>query len=130
MKKMPEHSKLLLSKLNKGKKRTDETKKRMSESRKGIKFTEEQCNKISKAKKGHSCYNDERNNKIGKSQKGISKPLLKVPCIQYDLEGNFIKEHNSMSEAAKSLNLKHCNGIEACCRGILKTSSGFIWKRK
>lgn len=43
---------------------------------------------------------------------------------QYDLEGNFIKEWSSVTEAKK-----HYKGdIGACCRGKQKTAGGYIWK--
>ena len=50
------------------------------------------------------------------------------PVVQYDLEGNFIKEYPSAAEAARE------NGYRAdvicwCCRGKLKTAYGFVWKR-
>lgn len=50
------------------------------------------------------------------------------PVVQYDLEGNYIKEYSSASKAARE------NGYRAdvicwCCRGRLKTAYGFVWKR-
>lgn len=48
---------------------------------------------------------------------------------QYDLNGNFIKDWNSMTEA--SLAVKGTKyGINKCCVGKLKTYKGFIWKYK
>ena len=58
--------------------------------------------------------------KIGKGVKSI---------LQYNLEGNFIKEWNSMIEASKILNIKS-SGISACCKGNIKFSKGFIWRYK
>jgi len=49
--------------------------------------------------------------------------------IQYDLDGNFIKEWDSVKQASQELNIRKQN-ISACCRGINKTSGGFIWKFK
>ena len=51
------------------------------------------------------------------------------PVVQYDLEGNFIKEYSSAAEAARE------NGYRAdvicwCCRGKLKTAYGFVWRRR
>lgn len=53
------------------------------------------------------------------------KNTLKV--LQYDKEGNFIKIHNSIEEASRSVN---CNRslIEQCCEGHCKTGKGFIWR--
>ncbi len=50
------------------------------------------------------------------------------PIIQYDLKGNFIKEWEGIKIAKEKLNIK--NGIVNCCRGLSKTSHGFIWKYK
>jgi hypothetical protein len=52
----------------------------------------------------------------------VSKPVL-----QYDLEGNFIKEWNSGKEAANILGIKSYGDISACCLGKQKTAHGFIW---
>jgi len=51
----------------------------------------------------------------------------KKSVLQYDLEGNFIKEWESAKEAAKTLNYKIQN-ITSCCRGEHKTSYKSIWK--
>jgi hypothetical protein len=46
---------------------------------------------------------------------------------QYDLENKLIKEFDSITEAAKELNIsdKHIGSV---CRGNKKTAYGFIWK--
>lgn len=45
---------------------------------------------------------------------------------QYDLNGNFIKTWNSISEANLYLGLGH--HIGECCTGKRKTMGGYIWK--
>lgn len=58
-------------------------------------------------------------------------PLRKRKKInQYDIEGNFIKEWSSISEATKFYNIKHNSNLAACCRGISESSHGFKWKYK
>jgi hypothetical protein len=52
-----------------------------------------------------------------------------TPVIQYDLQGNFIKEWNSQKEASIFLKTKG-DGVGACCRGKQKSAYGFIWKFK
>ena len=47
--------------------------------------------------------------------------------IQYDLNGNFIKEWDSIKEASLFIK-KHITGIQHCCKGKLKTCGGYIWK--
>lgn len=49
--------------------------------------------------------------------------------VQYDLEGNFIKEWLSMMDIQRELGYPNSN-ISAVCRGKQKTAYGFIWKFK
>lgn len=61
-----------------------------------------------------------------------SKKALEVNCIpvvQYDLQGNFIAEHNSISDAMRSVG-GTSNHISACVKGKRKTAFGYVWKRK
>ncbi len=51
------------------------------------------------------------------------------PILQYDLNGNFIREWNSTKEAGIKLKI-HCSGVCNALRGIQKTSHGFIWRYK
>lgn len=48
------------------------------------------------------------------------------PILQYDLEGNFIREWPSISEAERSIG----GYISGAVRGRQKTAGGFIWKFK
>lgn len=54
--------------------------------------------------------------------KSLSKPVL-----QYDLDGNFIKEWINGREAANILNIKSYGDISACCLKKQKTAHGFMW---
>ena len=49
--------------------------------------------------------------------------------MQFDLEGNFIKEYESITQASKELN-NSLNNISQCCLGRSKTSKGYIFKFK
>lgn len=51
------------------------------------------------------------------------------PIVQYDLEGNFIREWESITNAAKETNQSHSN-IADCCKGKTKTAKGSVWKFK
>lgn len=57
---------------------------------------------------------------------GLSKSR---PVLQYDLDGNFIKEWNTAVEAANALNL-NSKYITSACRGHQKTYNGMKWKYK
>jgi len=67
--------------------------------------------------------------KIGNSNKGPNENFRKSKfksILQYDLEGNFIKEWDSIIEAKE----KFKGDIQRCCAGLSKTSCGYIWKYK
>lgn len=53
----------------------------------------------------------------------------KKPINQLDLEGNFIKEWESINEASRKLNIRN-DGISSCLRKKQKTSYGFKWEYK
>ena len=52
--------------------------------------------------------------------------------IQYNLNGEFIKEWDCMTDAAQEMNNKKSarSGIGNCCAGRLKSAYNFIWKFK
>jgi len=125
---MPLSLKEKLQKINSTKTLSPDTKQKISEANKGKKLTKNHKKNISVSKKG-VIYSFERNNKISLSQKGIKKNNNKI-IIQYDLEGNFIKEWRSVSEAKKEINNNKGDGIGSCCRNKQKTAYGFIWKFK
>jgi hypothetical protein len=52
--------------------------------------------------------------------KKISKPVA-----QYDKQGNYITQYNSITEASSSTNAWN---ITSCCKGYKKTSGGYIWR--
>lgn len=51
-----------------------------------------------------------------------------IPVKQYDLEGNFIREWPSASEAQRELGISQSH-ISACCSGTRNKTGGFIWRR-
>jgi hypothetical protein len=55
------------------------------------------------------------------------QPPKKV--VQYDLDGNFVREWDSIKEAQEKTNSHH---ISMCCRGHegYRTSGGYIWRYK
>ncbi len=59
-----------------------------------------------------------------KNRKG--KTALKR-VVQYNLDGNYIKEWPSVSEIERELNF-YTSNIIACCKGRQKTAYGFIWR--
>ena len=69
------------------------------------------------------------NNRISMSNKG--NPKICKPIIQYDLEGNFIKEWSSISEINRQLGYDH-SCISSCCSGYRnrKMAYGYVWRYK
>lgn len=65
-------------------------------------------------------YRDAKNGKNNKQNKVV---------IQYDLDGNAIKEYYSASQASRELGI-NVSHIGEVCRGGRKTSGGFKWKYK
>ena len=53
------------------------------------------------------------------------------PIIQYNMNGDFIKEWESMNIACLVLGINGgTGGISSCCRGVSKKAYGFKWKYK
>lgn len=111
--------KLYLSKINLGKKHSESTKIKLSLIHKKI-TTKEKINKMVLAFYKSECYKK-----------------LRKPVLQYDLNNNFIKEWESITEATdyylknfninpKSLGSK----ISLVCKGKRKKTHNHIWKYK
>ena len=124
-----EETKRRISEGAKGKKRSEETKQKLRKPK-----TEEHKQNISKAKQNIS---EETKRKISEGKKGKTpnrdyKAWAKQqqkPILQYDLEGNFIKEWEGTKVAAAYLGCDPTT-ITANLRGITKKGFGYIWKRK
>lgn len=69
------------------------------------------------------CTND-YNCHYGNHYKNVSKSLQKK-IKQYDLEGNFIKEWDSIKEASSAIKTTH---IGAVCSKKRKTAGGYKWE--
>lgn len=108
---------------------SEETKKKISNALSGEnnpnygkKFSDDTKLKMRNAKIGK--YDGDKNPMYG--VRGKDKVNAKQ-VAQYDLDGNFIKVWDCIKEAADSLNI-FAQNISACCRGVNKTSGGFIWR--
>jgi hypothetical protein len=65
--------------------------------------------------------------KISEALKGRKMPWRTKPVIQYTLEGQFVKEWESVAEISKHPDYGFVAG---CIRGDQKTAYGYIWKHK
>ena len=67
-------------------------------------------------------------NKTALGRFGKDNPSSK-PVLQYDLEGNFIKEFDCACDIVRLMGLSQSK-ISLVCNGIRKQTGGFIWKFK
>jgi group I intron endonuclease len=106
-----------------GIKYSDTTKNKMSESHKGLIHKKDTIIKMIHIKNKHS---ENTKSKLSEINKGrISQN--KRPIYQIDLNGNIIKQWNSVTDAAKALNLSK-SLICSVCRGKRKSTGGFKWQ--
>ena len=100
--------------------------------------TKEHRENLSKAKKGkniHTPQSKQKLSEVGKlrDMKKVSQAgaeARKIPILQFDLDGNFIKEYPSSNDAEMILKGKKGDNIRSCIRGEQKTAYGFLWKEK
>ena len=99
----------------KGKKHSEETKLKISSARKGLKLSQPTKDKM----------------KLTRKRSNVDWSFRNYKIYQYELDGNFINEFNSLSEASKMTNVLICS-ISAC---ILKTrnvhtAGNFQWRNR
>jgi len=117
---------------NLGNKHTQETREKISKSNLGkSKHSEEQKEKWRLERKGRK--NNTNPNHV-KADKGRKKPkgfgsIRERKVLQFDLEGNLIKEWKSFREIFDQTQIR-CSSIWANITGKTKQSRGFIWKYK
>jgi len=74
------------------------------------------------------CYNKKMSDEVRKKMKisrNKNKSIYNKRINQYDMEGNFIKEWESINDAIRYYNNK---AIEFCCVGKRNSASGYKWK--
>jgi group I intron endonuclease len=71
-------------------------------------------------------FTDDHKNKISLSNSGINNTNSKK-VYQYDINGDLVKEWDSVGQVCKMLNLSVGN-ISSCCLNKRRTAYGFIWK--
>ena len=95
---------------------------------KGKTHSKESIDKMKKARTGVSI---KQNDKDGNRKKSLRAffDKNKKPVVQYDLNGEKIKEWESAVDAGTELGLPHSN-ITKTCKGLRKKCGGFKWKYK
>lgn len=71
-------------------------------------------------------WNTRSENQIHAYENKLQIPITKK-ILQYDLQGNFIKEWESQAEARRQLKIIH---ITDCCKGKRNKAGGYIWRYK
>jgi group I intron endonuclease len=99
-----------------GKHHTKETKQKLSEFRKGKKFS-----------MGFTGKSHKEESKSKTSQTLKNNPNVKrTKVFQYDIEGNFLREFQSISDASKFVGTTPSN-IKYTCEGKFKHCKGYKW---
>jgi len=134
--KMSDSAKEKMSLARKGKKKNKNWIEKIANSHRGKKMSNEAKIKMSKAQiKAHaehpeSYYHSETTKqKIKEANLGIVHETLRLPILQYSLEGVLIKEWECASVAAKTLGF-NASPMAGCLKGKTKTYRGFQWKYK
>ena len=86
-------------------------------------------NKITSKTLSELHKNDSFKKKLSDAIKKRNVEYSSKPVIQYNLDGNFIKEWKSLADIHRELGFKK-SSISKCCLGKQKTAYGFIWKYK
>lgn len=116
-----------LKKSLKGRKLHPDHVEAIRKARTGWIFSDETKAKISKANTGKK-LSDETKQKISKSKLGTPSKSKK-PILQYDSDGNFIKEWDSITRASKTLKLQRSN-IILVLKGKRNKCGECFWKYK
>ena len=74
-------------------------------------------------------WNTSKENNDHARRTGLYNGKPKTPILQYDLQGNLIREWEGGIDAAKELKISK-SGICSALKGKLKRFQGFIWKYK
>ena len=104
-------------------KHTEEEKQKISQSHKGKKKSAEHIAKIQATLKTMQMpKRSEQTKALQSLNNGKSKKVN-----QYDLQGNFINQFRSGSQASRELGISVMS-ISSCALGKIKTGGGFVWK--
>lgn len=107
---------------------TEEMKKIYGEARKRENLSEATIMKMSQSASGR--FGD-KNPFYGKHHTEETKMILAKlrwrAVAMFDVNGEFLHQFPSINEASKETGI-HKVAISNCCRGITKTSGGFVWK--
>ena len=122
-----------LRKTSSGRVFSEESKQKMRESHLGKKISQEAIDRrVKTLKDGYESgritktVNSETRAKISKTLMG-NIPPNRLSVNQYTKDGEFIKSHESITVAAKSIN-RSCGLLCMCLKGKCELAGGFKWK--
>jgi len=109
-----------------------EASRKASATRKGVPLTKDHIKSLIKSHKGMTGkkQSEEFKRIMSERFKGIPTGIINGAkrVEQYETDGTFLKEWESIRSAAVSVGLKSGNTITWCCEGKQKTAGGFAWK--
>lgn len=117
---MPEEARKVLSQKLTGRKLSEKHKKNIGIGSKAWQNTPQGKAKMSLAKSGIPRPNSVKAMNLAKRR----------PVIQMDVNGNYIREFNSIKEASLMLTGRPQSNIIAVCKGRRETALGYKWKYK
>lgn len=109
-----------------------------TEFKKGHGFSQEVLKKMSEAKKGKPSWNKGLKGYNSGEDNVMKRPEVRAKfkgaknasarkVIQLDMDGNFIREWDYMTQVQEELSFNVAN-LTACCRGRIKSAYGYKWK--
>lgn len=109
---------------------SEEAKRKIGLSHKGRVVSEETIEKMRKANLG-KINNNCKKKTVEERKKIVISRKRERAVLQYDLEGNFIKEWGSICEAGRFYGLSYgASAIRVACKNPKLTCRGFKWKFK
>lgn len=131
-----EEAKAKMRKAKLGTKASEEAKRKQSESlkgrpgRKGWHHTEESRKKMHEFQSQREFVYHISKEELSKRFKEAQKGVTCKPVIQYTVEGEFVQEYFSQSEAARAMGTNTPWHIADCCKGRIKAYKGYVWRYK
>lgn len=105
---------------------SQETREKLRKAMTGKTHSEEWNKKIAVSHKGIK-PSDETRKKLSKIHKGKILFSIRKPVDQFDLDGNFIKHWDCISDARKFFGVDNSH-ISAVCKGKRESAYGYKWK--